>query len=87
MMNPARIVGAVNTTRSAPPTEQTSPPMRKETPVATSRTMYNFVALALVTGLSACVKEGPQQTPTDLVARGQYLVTIGACHDCHSRKS
>jgi len=48
--------------------------------------MYNFVALALVTGLSACVKEGPQQTPTDLVARGQYLVTIGACHDCHTPK-
>jgi mono/diheme cytochrome c family protein len=27
-----------------------------------------------------------QKEADELVARGQYLVTIGACHDCHSPK-
>jgi len=33
---------------------------------------------------SAALKPEPSQE--ELIARGKYLVTIGACHDCHSPK-
>ncbi|HET6539702.1 MAG TPA: hypothetical protein VFG46_04405, partial [Chryseolinea sp.] len=33
---------------------------------------------------SAAIKPEPSQK--ELIARGKYLVTIGACHDCHSPK-
>lgn len=50
------------------------------------RWMYRFGALALVAGLGACAAKAPQPAATDPVARGQYLVTLGACHDCHTPK-
>jgi len=30
--------------------------------------------------------ELPTETSAELISRGEYLVTIGACHDCHSPK-
>lgn len=56
-----------------------------------------FSAFVLATGLtffycSSPVKESkeaeskPELSQAELIARGKYLVTIGACHDCHSPK-
>lgn len=54
--------------------------------------MTGAVVLALT--LSFCKQENAQTPPetkaaatqTDLVKRGEYLVTIGGCNDCHSPK-
>lgn len=56
--------------------------------------LLTVLALAF---LSACNSNAPktndkdisavrQDETDDMVSRGQYLVTIGACHDCHSPK-
>ena len=54
--------------------------------MATSRRTYSLGTLALAAGLAACADKTPQPAAIDPVARGQYLVTISACHDCHTPK-
>jgi mono/diheme cytochrome c family protein len=56
------------------------------------KTMFRIIlSVVFVSSLSACVKE--QRVTADinlsdeeLIKRGYYLTTIGACHDCHSPK-
>ncbi len=44
-------------------------------------------ALAVLAIVAACSTTGEAKTTqTDLVKRGEYLVTVGGCHDCHSPK-
>ena len=43
------------------------------------------IALAL-SGADPVVSAAPRPAALDQVARGKYLVTIAACHDCHSPK-
>ena len=54
----------------------------------TPRPMAHALFLALATLLGACAEpEARAATPAaDPVARGEYLVTLGACHDCHTPK-
>jgi mono/diheme cytochrome c family protein len=48
--------------------------------------MHKILAWALsITALAACTATAPQETPEQLVARGEYLATsIGGCNDCHT---
>jgi mono/diheme cytochrome c family protein len=50
-----------------------------------------FIALIMFTSCSTKPKPevaaAPQPTPAELVKRGEYLVTIMGCNDCHSPKS
>ena len=55
--------------------------------------LFSFILLALIL-LTGCsnkqkpeVAATPEPTPEQLVKRGEYLVTIMGCNDCHSPKS
>jgi mono/diheme cytochrome c family protein len=55
--------------------------------------MSKFITLALLAILLACTQNsqpenevGTIASQEELIERGKYLVTIGACHDCHSPK-
>ncbi|MBL7852685.1 MAG: diheme cytochrome c-553 [Cyclobacteriaceae bacterium] len=50
---------------------------------------YHLIIVALAV-LTACQPPAPEEaaqlSKEELIKRGQYLTTIGACHDCHSPK-
>jgi mono/diheme cytochrome c family protein len=57
--------------------------------------LFTLMAAALLTGCSGNesktgdekdISAVRQDEADDMVARGQYIVTIGSCHDCHSPK-
>lgn len=45
-----------------------------------------FVIVGAMTLMMACQQQQQQQAVEDPVKRGEYLVTIGGCNDCHSPK-
>jgi len=47
--------------------------------------LQSRLPLALLTILMACAPKAPT-SPAVSAERGKYLVTIGACHDCHTPK-
>lgn len=52
----------------------------------------NAIAVVLVAGLASCSQPAEEQSQPiqfsneELVLRGKYIVTVSACHDCHSPK-
>lgn len=65
----------------------------KPTHMLRSRTAGILAAVFSSAILFSCTPSGEQQTEVklvlsekDLIARGKYLTTIGACNDCHSPK-
>jgi mono/diheme cytochrome c family protein len=44
------------------------------------------IGLAACVALGALLPPSPSSAGPDLVARGEYLVHFGSCHDCHSPK-
>ena len=42
------------------------------------------VAVVAATASGSAAAGDPKDAQTDKVRRGEYLVTIGACHDCHT---
>ncbi len=48
---------------------------------------HHVIVLSLATLLAACSEPAAHAaTVNDPVERGRYLVTLGACHDCHTPK-
>jgi mono/diheme cytochrome c family protein len=51
-------------------------------------TLFLILALTLVSGMfartSALPADAPASTDAARIARGEYLVTIGGCNDCHT---
>lgn len=46
-----------------------------------------LASLAVVCLVSACSQQAPPAAPKQTPAqRGEYLVTVGGCHDCHTPK-
>jgi mono/diheme cytochrome c family protein len=43
------------------------------------------VVFALIILAAGCSVGSPAAKPVDLVKRGEYLVTVMGCNDCHSR--
>jgi mono/diheme cytochrome c family protein len=41
-------------------------------------------ALAVAFGAAACAGSNSQRPDPAKIARGQYLVTVGGCNDCHT---
>jgi mono/diheme cytochrome c family protein len=48
------------------------------------RAARSGLAVAVLSTLCACSQTAPPAT--EVVARGNYLVTVGGCHDCHTPK-
>ena len=49
-----------------------------------------LVALILVVLLTACNQNQPEKkalSEAEMIERGNYLITAGGCHDCHSPKA
>lgn len=46
--------------------------------------MRNAVVFAAMVALAPSAAAAQQEADRELVERGEYLVTIGSCHDCHT---
>lgn len=71
-----------------PPASQIVSPDESESPMSSrkSRTTHSPFVTLLSLALAACqpAAHPPAQAEPDLVARGEYLVKIGGCNDCHT---
>jgi hypothetical protein len=49
-----------------------------------NKTLLLTLAAVPLTGLVLASTTSPKKAPSDQIARGKYLVTIGGCNDCHT---